>query len=294
MAGAGGQAHRALVRRLFPRRNRRARGAGRTGWAVLGPRALRIACAAAALAAALAVWPRLEAAVRYHPYFAVREVEVSPLRRLTAEAVRATAGIAPGTSIWDVDCRQVEVRLAREPWIRAARVRRQLPHRIVIRVREERPAAIMVVDGPKPGLYYVSAHGRVFASVGADDPRDFPYVTGLSAEDIEHGGVLPTRAIRRALTLLRAVAVAAPGLGPASEIHVDPARGLTLLPTHPTVPIEVGWTGFDAKLSRLPEVMSYWAGRENDIAAISLLFDDEVVVRTRTPQPAPARPDART
>jgi cell division protein FtsQ len=294
MAGAGGQAHRQLVRRLFPRRNRRARGAGRTAWPAVRLRAVRLACAAAAVGAVLAAWPRIAPTVRQHPYFAIREVEVSPLRRLTAEAVRTVAAIEPGTSVWDVDCRAVETRLAREPWIRSARVRRQLPHRIVIHVREERPVAIMALDGPTPRLYYVSAHGRVFAPLAADDPRDFPYLTGLSAADVEQGGVLPGRAIRRALTLLRTVATAAPGLGPVSEIHVDAARGLTLLPTRLTMPIEVGWVGFDAKLSRLPEVMKRWEGREDEIVAVSLLFDDEVVVRTRTLKPAPARPDART
>jgi len=38
-------------------------------------------------------------------------------------------------------------------------------------------------------------------------------------------------------------------------------------------------------------VLALWAGREAELAGISLLFDDEVIVRTRGVKPA--RPAAR-
>ena len=73
-----------------------------------------------------------------------------------------------------------------------------------------------------------------------------------------------------------------------SEIHVDRVRGLTLLPVRPQVPIELGWGEFSPKLARLPQVFALWAGREGAIAGVSLLFDDEVIVRTRAEKPVPA------
>jgi hypothetical protein len=53
------------------------------------------------------------------------------------------------------------------------------------------------------------------------------------------------------------------------------------MPVRPAVPIELGWAGFEAKLARLPRVLALWAGRETEIASLDLLFDDEVIVRTR-------------
>jgi hypothetical protein len=43
----------------------------------------------------------------------------------------------------------------------------------------------------------------------------------------------------------------------------------------------MGWGGFPAKLERLTPVLKEWKGRETEIAGVSLLFDDEVIVRRR-------------
>jgi hypothetical protein len=91
--------------------------------------------------------------------------------------------------------------------------------------------------------------------------------------------------VRRALNLLRLLEHRPSGLGLVSEVHLDRRRGLTLLPTRPTVPIELGWGDFETKLGRLPTVLGLWAGRESEIAGVSLLFDDAVIVRTRPQAP---------
>jgi cell division septal protein FtsQ len=240
---------------------------------------LRVVLPAAALAAgALVAWRPAEEAVRRHPYFAVREVVVRNARRLSAAEVRAAARIEPGMSVWDVDPADAEGRLRAHDWIRSARVRRELPRRVVIQVREERPVAILALDAPKGGEYYVAAHGRIFAAVGAADSRDFPYVSGLGRADLEAGETFGPRALRRALALVRRT----PGVEAVSEVHIDRARGLTLLPVRPPVPIEVGWTGFATRLARLPAVMQLWAGREAELEGVSLLWDDEVIVRMRS------------
>jgi cell division septal protein FtsQ len=84
--------------------------------------------AAVALGALAVAWPYAARAVRRHPYFAVREVLVRQAHRVRADEIRRTAGIEPGISIWDVDAETAETRLRAHDWIRAARVRRELPH----------------------------------------------------------------------------------------------------------------------------------------------------------------------
>jgi len=286
MAGAGASVPGQLVRLVRGSRNRRARpGAanrrdGRrpsraaVGWAL-----------GAALALGAVAWaaPGVASAVRAHPYFAVREVAVVHGRRLAASEVREAAGLVPGMSIWDVDPRALEDRLVGHPWIRTARVRRHLPHRVVIHVREERPLAI-VAAADRPALYYVGSHGRLFARVGDGDALDFPYLTGLGEADLVGRTGFGPRAVRRALHLLRLIERRPAGLGAVSEVHVDRRRGLTLHPTRPAVPIELGWGDFETKLERLPVVLAHWAGRESEIVEVSLLFEDEVIVRSRPPQ----------
>jgi len=279
MAGARGSSRRELVGRLFGASNRRR-----------GPRldptvraTVAVVLPAVAVLGGLAfAWPYAAAAVRRHPYFAVREVIARQTHRVPADEIRRVAGIAPGMSVWDVDALSAEERLRAHDWIRAAHVRRELPHRVVIQVREERPVAILAVDDGKAGEYYVAAHGRVFARVGAGDPRDFPYVTGLASSDLRDADALGPRALRRALALVRIAGRGSAALGAVSEVHVDRTRVLTLVPVRPAVPIELGWTGFAEKLARLARVLALWAGRESEIATLDLLFDDEVIVRTRT------------
>jgi hypothetical protein len=72
-----------------------------------------------------------------------------------------------------------------------------------------------------------------------------------------------------------------------SEINVDRTRGLTLLPVSPRVPVELGWGGYGAKLTRLPAVLRQWAGREAAITSVSVRFPDEVIVRTRAAKSKP-------
>jgi cell division protein FtsQ len=233
------------------------------------------------VALALLTWPTVSTRFRAHPYFAVQEVAVHGNRRLAPDRIRRIAGVEPGVSVWDVESQRAEARLLEEPWVRSATVRRHLPHRVVIRVREERPAAILAVESPAT-LYYVAAPARVVAPVGAADARDFPYVTGLSQADLSGAEAFGPQAIRQALRLMRVAA----RTRPVSEVHVDRQRGLTLLPVAPAVPIAIGWRRFANKLGRLPPVLALWAGREAELASISLLFDDEVIVRTRAVKPA--------
>src|SRR4029450_489056 len=145
---------------------RRGAWLGPAGWVPGG--ALWVALASAApAAAARQVWET----VRTHPYFAVRDVVIHHRGRLPAADLRTALGISVGESIWDIDAQAAEARLRARPWVRSASVRRELPDRVVVRVREYRPTAILVVGDAQPALYYVASNGRIFASVGDTDGR---------------------------------------------------------------------------------------------------------------------------
>lgn len=275
------------MRRFLGTRNRRRAPEKRTATLSSG-RLVRAGAVVVAVAGAYAAWPLVTRAVYDHPYFALREVTVRGHQRVSEDRIRKLAGIAPGMSVWSVDAEAAEDRLRAEPWLRSVVVRRDLPHRVVIQVREHRPVAILAPEDRKGALYYVAGHGSIFAAVSPKDRADFPCLSGLRAAELEAGHPFGARAVRRALTLLRAT-TRPPSLGVISEIVVDRNRGLTLLPVRPAVPIEVGWNGFSTKLARLAPVLAKWAGRETGIAGVSLLFDDEVIVRTRN-QRRPASP----
>jgi len=259
------------VSRLVGRRNRRRGTKAWLGWSLS-----RGVPAAVGVVLALLAWPYVRDAIQQHPYFAVREVVVRGNRHLAPDAVRRLAGVEPGKSVWAVDSVRAERSLEDAPWVRRARVWRELPDRVVIQVREERPVAIVALSDAAPALHYVGPHGKVFARLEPTDPRDHPYITGLRVADLGADAV-GLRAIRRSISLLRL----AGRRGRVSEIHVDRERGLTLLPVDPRIPIEVGWVDYRRRLARLNTVLERLAGRQDEIIRVSLRFEDEVIVRVR-------------
>lgn len=250
--------------------------------------ALRLVVPLALLA--VVVPPLLEAA-RRHPYFAVREVVMRHRGRVAPDDLRSALQIREGASIWDVDAHAAAARLRARPWVRSADVRREFPDRVVVRVREYRPSAIVVVreEQSEPALFYVAANGRIFAPVGDTDGRDLPYITGLSRADLDGREGFGPQSVRRALGLLRLVTRESTVLGTISEINVDRTAGLTLLPIRPAVPIELGTGDFATKLDRLAKVLPLWVGREGEVRSVSCMFEDEIIVRTRAVAAAPAR-----
>jgi len=281
MAGARGAARRQLVDRSVRRRNRQRRAwtLPRVPWRALATLLMLVALP-------VAVPPALRA-VEAHPYFAIREVIVHHHGRLPEKELREALAIRVGDGIWRVDTAAAEARLRGRFWVRSARVRRELPDRVIVHVREYRPAAILAVSDLRPGLYYVAANGRIFAPVGDTDGRDLPYITGPARADLDGRAGFGPKAVHRALGLLRMVARDGGSIGAVSEVHADPERGLTLLPVRPAIPIVLGWDGLPRKLERLGRVLPLWAERADDVREMSCLFEDQVIVRLRAPLPGP-------
>ncbi len=92
------------------------------------------------------------------PFLSVREVEVEGAGRTDPAAILAAAGVGVGTPMLHVDAGALGDRLLREPWIADASVRLDWPSRIVVRIVEHVPAAILEADGAR---LLVAADGSV-------------------------------------------------------------------------------------------------------------------------------------
>lgn len=212
----------------------------------------------------------------HHPYFAVSEIVVSPTHRVRQGTLLQWMGIAPGASIWTLEPRALERRLEAHPWIRRARVERELPRRLTVQVVEREAAAVLMIDQ----LYYVDRSGVVFTRVGPQDSLDLPFVTGIEAAVVNGERPYPRHAVRQALKLVQLMRDA--GLPfRVSEVHIDRDEGITVYPVEPQVALDFGWDRFPEKLGRLREVLSGFAGRENQLREIDLTYGSQVVVRLR-------------
>jgi TatD DNase family protein len=103
--------------------------------------------AGSTLVAALVVTPWLVRVAHTHPYFVVHEVAVRHRGQLDAETIRRLAGVEPGTNVWKVDAETAETRLLTNGWIRSAELRRELPDRVVLHVREAHGDLAAILGG---------------------------------------------------------------------------------------------------------------------------------------------------
>jgi cell division protein FtsQ len=217
-------------------------------------------------------------AVRGHSYFVVHRIEVQGVERVPTAEIRARAGIPVGGTIWLVDLEAVRRKVLRHPWVADVQVRREPPDAVVIAVRE-RELVGAVSDGD--ARIGVDRHGHAFAVLPLAVADSVPGITGVSVGDgAEVGG-----AAAAGPHTLRAVARLLRVLGPRHRVrtvHVDAETGVTLrMRAGGEIPVAFGWGAWHVKRRRLDAVLGVWAGREDDLRAISVAGGDQVVVRLR-------------
>ena len=121
----------------------------------------------AVTAGAVATGRLLERHVRSSIAFATREVEVSGLSRLSREQALAAAGLEIGQNVFEVSPEQARAGLLSHPWVAEAIVSRRLPGSYRVQVREQKPAALLLLER----LYLVSEEGSVFKALEAGRSR---------------------------------------------------------------------------------------------------------------------------
>lgn len=239
----------------------------------VGVRALQVALIGAAWTGGMWALPRAAAVVRDHPYFAVTQIALRGAAGLDREVVLGAANLRSGMSVWAVSPALARENIEALAGVRRARVWREFPDRVVVQVSVRSPMAIAVFDG----LHFLDRSGHLLGPVRAGDSMNLPFVTGMSAEHVDGAG-LPV--LRRALRLVRLCEQQKCG-GGVSEVHIDPAQGLVLIPRRTPVPILVGWGAWRHKLERLERILAAWEGQAFRLATIDVTFPRAVVVKLR-------------
>ena len=137
------------------------------------------------------------------PVLSVRRVDVDGdvySRYFDGERLEEVVASLRGEPILSVDLDAARRQLEASPWIRAARVRRDLPGRVVIELDERRPIAWFT--GADGEFRVIDAEGTVVA-VLAGQPVDYPGIAG-PAPDLLPGEVAPP-AFQAAAQLVRAL-----------------------------------------------------------------------------------------
>ncbi|MBE0618281.1 MAG: FtsQ-type POTRA domain-containing protein [Proteobacteria bacterium] len=232
------------------------------------------------VALAAALYAGVRAGAGFHP-FVLQSIGVEGTRRATPEEVIRSAGLTTGVGLFQVDVERVRRLVEGLPWVRRARVVRQLPSTLLVEVEEWEPRCLVRLDR----LYYLTPEAHVVRAP-LDQGLDYPVITGLGWADLEAEG--PAR-----LTLLELLALLEKGaLGDeASEIHADPEEGFTVYtPSNGGTGIRVGRDGLEEKLRRLARLRRHLAKRGQAAYCVDLAGEDKIVARLMPGGTKGARP----
>lgn len=209
--------------------------------------------------------------------FSAKRVVVSGNDRLSPEQVLDVAGVSHGPNVLTLDLNDLSERLSEHAWIESATVSRELPDRLMMKIKERQPAAIVAMGA----RYLVDAKGDIFRRVESNEIYDLPTITGLARDDLDSGASkerrdLAQRMIKGALSLLDTWKRSDPnGALPVSEVHPDPLFGYTLTlrggdGSSAGAVIHLGRGDIALKVSKLAVVVADANRRGQSIAVVRL------------------------
>jgi cell division protein FtsQ len=219
-------------------------------------------------------------------YFTTQKIAVDGQMRLSPRQVQNQALVHEGINLLSINLTTSRKRLLAHPWIKQARVRRELPDRIRISIEEHQPLAIIDLGRH----FLINTDGEIFKAHTDKDPQDLPLITGLNLSQLNLPGDPKSEPFEAVMTVLKL------GQAPGSvlpnhairRIQVDTNTGLTLFAFDQLKAIDIGYDDYPAKFGRLRNVMYYLRRNEAiaDFVWIDLNNLKRVVInplRTETP-----------
>lgn len=119
------------------------------------------------------------------PFFALKDIKVQGLKRLSLAEVSKVSGLSRGTNLFRIDLDLVEKRLLAHPLIEQVEARRRFPRTVLIKISEREPRALLLVND---GFLVLDKKGfcidRLASSLGS---YSLPIITGLTPDSTALG-----------------------------------------------------------------------------------------------------------
>jgi cell division protein FtsQ len=204
-----------------------------------------------------------------------RELAVQgPLQHVRADEVRAAAASAIDGQLFEVDLEAVRLAVERLPWVAHARVDRQWPARLVVRIWERVPFARW---GDTEAL---STEGIVFAPGGETLPESLPRLSGAPGREREVMAMYRQLADRLAETPFALTSLS------------QDARGDWVAVSHGDIHLRFGRASPLDSVERLKAtVLPALASRLNEVHTVDLRYLNGFAVSWR---PAPGADQAKS
>ena len=261
-----------------PRRGRAVRRKGKEKGA--GDRRVRfrhvLPVAAAILAVALvgAAGAAVYSWLGHSRIFSVQVIDVNPCVHVSRDEVSAILhGVSQG-NIWTLSSREIGGLLLKHPFVREVAIRKAFPDKLIVRVGERRPVAMVNLDS----LHYVDERGTIFKRLTAYDPKGYPIVTGFALEDLNAKDPVSMQNLRRTIELLQ-IAQSGALRENISEAHYDAQDGYTITTRDSCLQLKIGTTEFREAMRRIEVALPKLASLGRDRGIVDLKTKDRIYVR---------------
>ncbi len=195
--------------------------------------------------------------------FTVMEVEVIGNRYVSDSEVVRLMKVRKGTGLLSLDGEKALERLSLSPWLKEVRLRKELPHRLVVWVKEDEPVAILKRKGR---LFLINSEGTPLESL----KETVSFLPVISLRSNVKG------TLKEAIRLARVI----------RERHFFENRDVRIIAASPEeitlmvdkLPIKIGKGRYEQKLSRLVALEERVLRREIPVQYIDLRFAKRVIV----------------
>jgi cell division protein FtsQ len=193
-------------------------------------------------------------------YFKAAEITVHGEKRLSEQAVLELAELEDEVNILSVNLSMIRKRLVAAPWIQSAAVRRELPSRLSISVKEHEPLALLDVGR----LFLINTAGEIFKEAEPMEMTGLPVISGMDYVDWKRTDGPETKVFKAVMAFLD-LQEKKPSLfsdRAVREIRVDPEMGLSVRLSDPVVRLELGFDAYERKLKRIRRILAHVEANE--------------------------------
>ncbi len=199
-------------------------------------------------------------------FMSLREVVISGNRVVPEEEILQRAGLRKGLSLLEIDREALRQRLLELNWFGSVSIRKEPPWRLIIKVREKSPVAILKKSD---GLYLVDRRGRIIE-------RTEEGITLLPVIDVP---VRDSATLEAAIKLAEALRDDGHFDGRSLLIQGRSPETITLLVDG--LRIFMGSRHYRRKLEKLVEIERVLRQRAIEAEYVDLRFRERAIVRTR-------------
>lgn len=214
-------------------------------------------------------------------YFEAKMIEIEGENLLTEEQVREQAQINIGKNILSINLNVTHKRLMAHPWIIQANIKRELPDKIVVVIKEQRPLAIVELDAQ----YLLNGQGEIFKKLEPEDKimktEALVVVKGLDYSDLTLQGKPASNAFKAVIDILHVSQNRNIHDMQIRSIAVDRDIGLTLSYDKRVNSVAMGFNEYSLKYNQLDDLLTYLDHRNEcvQIEFIDLKSVHQVVVK---------------